>query len=87
MESWPTRTLSQFLRVPSCQGLQTAITASSSYPPKEKVCEDTTVTKIPDACLDLLLEEKAFAHLATVMPDGSPQNTPVWFDYATARSA
>jgi PPOX class probable F420-dependent enzyme len=27
-----------------------------------------------------LLTKKAFAHLATVMPDGSPQVTPVWFD-------
>lgn len=36
---------------------------------------------IPDAYLDLLREKKAFAHLATVMPDGTPQVTPVWFDY------
>ena len=27
-----------------------------------------------------LLEKKAFAHLATLMPDGSPQVTPVWLD-------
>ena len=27
-----------------------------------------------------LLTKKTFAHLATVMPDGSPQVTPVWFD-------
>ena len=27
-----------------------------------------------------LLEKKAFAHLATVNADGSPQCTPVWFD-------
>jgi len=27
-----------------------------------------------------LLEKKAFGHLATVMKDGSPQVTPVWFD-------
>jgi PPOX class probable F420-dependent enzyme len=27
-----------------------------------------------------LLQKKAFASLATVMPDGSPQVTPVWFD-------
>ncbi len=27
-----------------------------------------------------LLETKAFAHLATLMPDGSPQVTPVWVD-------
>ena len=37
---------------------------------------------IPDAFLDLLQQKKAFAHLATLMPDGSPQVTPVWFDYA-----
>lgn len=37
---------------------------------------------IPAQFLDLLrFETKAFAHLATVMPDGSPQVTPVWFDY------
>ena len=36
---------------------------------------------IPDAFLDLLQQKKAFAHLATIMPDGSPQVTPVWFDY------
>lgn len=27
------------------------------------------------------MQKKAFAHLATIMPDGSPQVTPVWFDY------
>jgi len=36
---------------------------------------------IPDKFLDLLTSKKAFGHLATVMPDGSPQVTPVWFDY------
>jgi PPOX class probable F420-dependent enzyme len=36
---------------------------------------------IPDAYLDLLTQKTAFANLATVMPDGSPQVTPVWFDY------
>jgi PPOX class probable F420-dependent enzyme len=30
---------------------------------------------------DLLQEKKAFANLATAMPDGTPQVTPVWFDY------
>lgn len=35
---------------------------------------------IPEQYTDLL-QKKAFAHLATVMPDGSPQVTPVWFDY------
>ena len=37
---------------------------------------------IPDKYLDLLQQKKAFANLATLMPDGSPQVTPVWFDYA-----
>jgi PPOX class probable F420-dependent enzyme len=36
---------------------------------------------IPAGFLDLLTEKKAFAHLATLQPDGSPQVTPVWFDY------
>ena len=36
---------------------------------------------IPDAFLDLLQQKTTFAHLATVMADGSPQVTPVWFDY------
>ena len=39
------------------------------------------MTKIPDAYLDVLQDKKAFANLATVMADGSPQVTPVWFDY------
>ncbi len=36
---------------------------------------------IPDKYLDLLQQKTTFAHLATTMPDGSPQVTPVWFDY------
>jgi PPOX class probable F420-dependent enzyme len=36
---------------------------------------------IPEKYLDLLEQKKAFASLATTMPDGSPQVTPVWFDY------
>jgi PPOX class probable F420-dependent enzyme len=28
-----------------------------------------------------LFDKKAFAHLATLMPDGSPQVTPVWVDW------
>lgn len=35
---------------------------------------------IPENYLDLF-RKKAFANLATVMPDGSPQVTPVWVDY------
>lgn len=36
---------------------------------------------IPSTFLDLF-RKRAFGHLATVMPDGSPQVTPVWCDYA-----
>lgn len=35
---------------------------------------------IPQEFRDLLTK-KAFAHLATIMPDGSPQVTPVWIDF------
>jgi PPOX class probable F420-dependent enzyme len=37
---------------------------------------------IPEKYIDLLDEnKKAFANLATMMPDGTPQVTPVWVDY------
>ena len=36
---------------------------------------------IPPSHTDLLDDTtKAYAYLATVMPDGSPQATPVWFN-------
>jgi PPOX class probable F420-dependent enzyme len=36
---------------------------------------------VPDSHRDLLEDDaRAYAYLATVMPDGSPQVTPVWFD-------
>ena len=35
----------------------------------------------PEKYLDLFKPEtKAYLFLATIMPDGSPQVTPVWFD-------
>jgi PPOX class probable F420-dependent enzyme len=36
---------------------------------------------IPDGYLDLFTTKAPLAHVATVMADGSPQVTPVWFDY------
>lgn len=37
--------------------------------------------KFPERFLDLLQDDsKALLYLATSMPDGSPQVTPVWFD-------
>jgi len=35
---------------------------------------------IPEAYQDLF-QKRAFAHLATIMRDGTPQVTPVWCDY------
>lgn len=40
---------------------------------------------IPAGFMDLMTKKKAFANLATVMPDGTPQVSPVWFDYANGR--
>ncbi len=38
--------------------------------------------KIPEDKRDLLTRErKAFANLALVLSDGSPQVTPIWFDW------
>lgn len=36
--------------------------------------------QLPEQYKDLV-NGKAVAQLATIMPDGSPQVTPVWFDY------
>jgi PPOX class probable F420-dependent enzyme len=39
------------------------------------------MAEVPEKYRDLVGDKKAFADLATLMPDGSPQVTPVWFDY------
>ena len=38
------------------------------------------MASIPEKFRDLLTEKKAFAHLVTMQPDGTPQVTPVWID-------
>ena len=40
---------------------------------------------IPEKYLDLIQLKKAIANLASVMPDGTPQVTPVWFDYTNGK--
>lgn len=40
---------------------------------------------IPENYLDLLTTKKALASIATLMPDGSPQVTLVWFDYTDGK--
>jgi PPOX class probable F420-dependent enzyme len=43
--------------------------------------EAAPMATIPDNYNDLFsADKKAFAHLATIQPDGTPQVTPVWFD-------
>jgi PPOX class probable F420-dependent enzyme len=42
--------------------------------------EAVMAPQVPDAFLDLF-HKKSFAHLATLMPDGRPQVTPVWCDF------
>ena len=42
--------------------------------------ETRTVGQLPQQAKSIL-DKKTFAHLATLMPDGSPQVTPVWVDY------
>jgi PPOX class probable F420-dependent enzyme len=43
------------------------------------------MSAIPDAYSDLLTTKKAFANLATLNADGTPQVTPVWFDWDGSR--
>ena len=40
---------------------------------------------IPAEYLDLLQQKTTFANLATIMADGTPQVTPVWFDYTDGK--
>jgi PPOX class probable F420-dependent enzyme len=39
------------------------------------------MSAVPEAFTDLLTTKKAFANLATINADGTPQVTPVWFDW------
>jgi PPOX class probable F420-dependent enzyme len=43
------------------------------------------MSAIPEAFGDLLTTKKAFASLATINADGTPQVTPVWFDWDGSR--
>lgn len=43
------------------------------------------MSAIPEAFTDLLTAKKAFANLATINADGTPQVTPVWFDWDGSR--
>jgi PPOX class probable F420-dependent enzyme len=43
------------------------------------------MTAAVDPWRDLLDSKKTFAHIATLMPDGTPQVTPVWIDYKNGK--
>ncbi len=43
------------------------------------------MSAIPEAYSDLLTTKKAFANLATLNADGTPQVTPAWFDWDGSR--
>jgi PPOX class probable F420-dependent enzyme len=43
--------------------------------------EEEMTARIPASHADIL-DKKAFAHLTTLMKDGSPQTSPVWVDHA-----
>lgn len=56
--------------------------ASVSFCTRQSQKEKTAMALIPQKFQDLFApDKKSFAFIATVMPDGSPQVTPVWFDY------
>ena len=64
------------LLAPSCTTL--GHQASHDARPRRQVGAPAT---IPPEFLDLVTTKKALANLSTVMPNGSPQVTPVWFDF------
>ncbi len=43
------------------------------------------MSAIPEAFNELLTKKKAFANLATINEDGTPQLTPVWFEWNGSR--
>jgi len=59
---------------------------SGRHPPKPLwvAAVPERMSSIPAAYHDLF-ERRTFAHLSTVMPDGTPHSTPVWNDYDADR--
>ncbi len=46
---------------------------------------ETLMATFPEKYLDLANQKAAYASLATLMDDGTPQVTPVWFDYTDGK--
>jgi PPOX class probable F420-dependent enzyme len=54
------------------------VAVAQSRPPRSFILS----APIPEKFLDLFADsKKAFANLATVLPSGTPQVTPIWFDF------
>jgi hypothetical protein len=66
-----------------------AITGEAAFPaePDARIplTEEEVMAAIPADYLDLLQQKTTFAHLARIMPDGTPQVTPVWLDYTDGK--
>lgn len=56
------------------------ISRAGLEPAASRIKGDSNHGDDPGQVHDLIHVKKSFAHLATVMKDGSPQVTPVWFD-------
>src|SRR5580698_6760589 len=62
--------------------------ADRSLPKSSRRVDDDgerPMAEVPTGYLDLLTQKKPVANLATLQPDGSPQVTPVWFDYTDGK--
>jgi PPOX class probable F420-dependent enzyme len=68
------------LRLDEC-AQHTISVESAALQPGSNHLRELAMTDAAEKYSDLLHQKKAFATLATLMPDGSPQVTPVWFDY------
>jgi PPOX class probable F420-dependent enzyme len=60
------------------------VALAAAHPISSRMAKESqAMTEIPAKFMDLMQNPKAFANLATVLGDGSPQVTPVWFDYTS----
>ena len=89
MKRWAESAIGDLLKRASCaseqrlrRAVRNGISGAESLRCAGASQRRSQMASIPDKYLDLLQQKKAFANfLATVLKDGSPQVTPVWFDY------
>jgi PPOX class probable F420-dependent enzyme len=73
--SWPAKT-----EVAACSSSDGKSVGVFCGPVRDARTMNMAEKHIPASHVDLF-KKKAFAHLATLMPNGQPQSTPVWVDY------